>query len=234
MKQYLNIILGSLFISLLTNCAPRPYFAVENKSNHELKIELILDTARINIYEIVAEYIFERTTNNKSCKGTIQCDSIIKALQLNENKGLMYKYLYDSLPIRSFFIPNDPEVVNGLEEYQINPLELSEKDFDNGNFNVNLNQTLFDYYHWDSLFVKKIINANTITLFVPPNNMFSKQCTAKAESRCSVEGAFPDVKELRIVIAADNVITLTKQNFKIITRNKAVQGQSESYVLEIK
>ena len=235
MKQFFNIILVSLLISLLTSCATRPYFAIENKSDNEIKIELVFDTTSPDLNNLVAQYIFERKTNTSHyCQGNPECDSIQKSLLLNENKELITKYIYDSLPIKYFFIPNAPYSYYYLDEYQINPIDISEKDFNNGNLNINFNQTLLDYYHYDSSLVKKVINDKTLTLFLPTNYMFSKRCHASGDASCSVDEAFPNVKELRVVISKDNVVTLTKQNFKLIMKNKKVQGQSDSYAFEIK
>jgi hypothetical protein len=234
MKQSLTIILVSLLTSLLTSCGTRPYFAIENKSDNEIKIELIFDTATLNLKNIVTQYIFERKTNTSyNCIGNPECDSIRKSLFINENKTLIYNYVYDSLPIKSLFISNDIYSSYQFEEYQINPIDLSEKDFDSGKLNVNFNQTLLDYYRYDSSLVKKVISEHTLTLFLPANNMFAKQCHASGDASCYVDDAFPNVKEVRIVISKDNVITLTKQNFKLITQNKKIHGRSNSYSFEI-
>lgn len=234
MKQSLTIILVSLLISLLPSCSSRPFFAIENKSDKDVKIELVLDTIPVNLSNIVTQYIFERNTNTSySCIENPKCDSIRKSLFLNENKNLIYNYVYDSLPIKSFFISNEPYSENQFGGYQINPIDLSEKNSDNGNLNVNLNQTLLDYYHYDSSLVKKVINENTLTLFLPAKNMFVKQCHASGDASCDVADAFPNVKEVRIVISKDNVIILTKQNFKLIMQNKKIRRQSNSYSFEI-
>lgn len=228
MKQFFKIIIVSLFISLLTSCSTRPYFAIENKSDNEIKIELVFDT--LNLKETVAQFIQARKRQHNfsnDCTNNPECDSIKNIL----TESIITNYIYDSLQIKSFFyftqLPRD------IEDLQINPINLSEKEFDNGSLNVNFAQTMLDYYHYDSSLVKKIINKNTLTLFLPTNYMFSKQCRASGDASCSVDEAFPNVKELRVIISKDNIVTLTKQNFRLVTKNKKIQSQSDSYSLEI-
>lgn len=234
MKQILLIILSSSLLYLLTGCATRPYVAIQNKSGNDLKLELVLDTENLGLVDLVAQYIYDRKQPISSyCRGYSECDSIHNVLLLGENKHLIYQYVYDSLPIRYFFITNNPYPSHYLEEYQVHPLDISGKDFKKGEFNVNFNQTIRDYYHDDSLLVNKIINENTVTLFLPAHNMFAKQCHATGDASCDVEDAFPNVKELRIIISKDNVITVTKQNLKRVMKNKSIHQQSDSYAFVI-
>ena len=231
MKQFLNIPLVFLFVSLLTSCATRPYFAIENKSQKEIKLELVLDS--LSPKDIVAQFINNRKHENRNTSDSVinhRHDSIKNTLTEID----IETYFQDSLTLESLF-----NAIPALRfepftrRIQIYPSNLSEEEFDSEKFNVNFNQTLSDYYINDSALVNKIISESTITLFLPSKYTYAKQCSATGDASCYVDNAFPEVKEMRIVITKDNNIILTKQNFKHILKNKKIQHQPDSYVFEI-
>src|ERR1035437_10987138 len=227
MRHFTFYIFGlhTILMVVLTGCATRPYFAIENKTNKEIKIELFFDS--LNLKETVAQFIqANRHQHNFSnyCINDPECDSIKNSLTEN----IVNNYIYDSLEIKSFFFFT--QFPRGIEEFQIGRINLSEKEFDSGNFNVFYNsQKLIDYYHWDSPFVKKIINEKILTLFLPSYNRFSKQCAASGDLSCDIDDSFPNVKEIKIIIDEDNIIVLTKQNFKLLMKNKTILRQPDSY-----
>jgi hypothetical protein len=231
MKQFLNIILVSLFVSLLTSCSTRPYFAIENKSQKEVKLELVLDS--LNPMDIVAQFINNRKYENRNTNDSVinhRHDSIKNTLTELD----IATYFQDSLNLQSLFNSIPALRFEAFtRRMQIYPSNLSEDEYDSEKFNLNFNQTLSDYYINDSTLVNKIISEYTITLFLPSNYTYAKQCSATGDASCSVDNAFPEVKEMRIVIAKDNNIILTKDNFKHILKNKKVQHQPDSYVFEI-
>jgi hypothetical protein len=217
----------------LTSCATRPYFAIENKSDNEIKIELTFDS--LDLKKIVAKYIIDKSPIDNYttvCYNNPTCDSIIQMLEVDKN--LFLHYLYDSLTLSSFLLYSDQSMSPlTIGEFAIQKIGSSDNEAIDEKDRINFNQNIFDYYHYDSTLIQKIIFNKAITLFVPSNYMFLKQCHASGDASCNIGDAFPNSKEVRVVIAKDNVIILTKDNFKYIMKNKSVQRQSDSYLLEI-
>lgn len=107
MRKYMRTITwptALLIIIILSSCANRPYFRIENHSDEVVRVEMVLDT--VDLPEVVARFITNRNRNLDYCTDCVRdhaCDSIYQQLKLTENSVLLQKYLYDSLELASFF-----------------------------------------------------------------------------------------------------------------------------------
>lgn len=225
LNQFLNIVLICFTFALLTSCAKRPYFAIANKSANEIKIELELDTQTFNLKSIVTKHILNKESNDYACSDNRKCDSMRIVRNIELDSKTLNKFVYDSLCLSDFFVAEDR-----VNYYFLDRIELQENET---NHKI-LNNTLLQYYLNDSTLIRKLLNENILTLFVPSDNMFAFECRSCGDCSCDIEEeSFPLSKELRVVIAADNIVTITKKNFKTIMKKKTIWRQPDSYVIEI-
>jgi hypothetical protein len=229
MKKYIRTIIlpTALLIITLSSCSNRPYFRIENHSDQLVRIEMVLDT--IDLPEVVARFITNRNRDMNYCTDCARdrmCDSIHRQLKSVDNTALLKKYVYDSLELASFF-HYAYNVGNAFTEFELEPEDHPEAEF-------NIRQRASDYYRRDGLYLQKIVETNTLTFFLKPGVLFFKQCRSCGDCSCSAEEAFPDVREIRVIGPNDNRLLLTLSNFKQVLKKQRVDGQSGSYVLELK
>jgi hypothetical protein len=228
MKKYLRTIIFpvTLLLMVLSSCSNRPYFRIENQSSREVRIEWVFDT--VDLPEVVARFITNRDRNMYYCTDCARdrmCDSIYQQLKSDGNISLLRKYLYDSLELGSFFRERY-HAGNPFSAFELEPQDDPGADF-------NILQRASAYYRSDSIYLQKIWEANTLTFFLKPGELFFKQCRSCGDCSCSSEEAFPEAKEIRVVLPNGNRLALTRSNFRKMLQKQTIDSESDSYVLEV-
>lgn len=213
------LILSTLGIILISSCANRPYFVIENNTKDTIRLEFIYDS--LDIYSIASRDKIDKL--NKYRFYNTDFDSLYNYFK-NSDDTTFGNYIYDSLSLLS--LSNmDQFLIGNLEEdnYLTSVKQISY---------INHDFSLLEYYNNDSALIQKLIDKSIVTYFVPPKNGFYTMCYACGDCSCYAE--FPDNCKIRVVFDKEgkDYIELTDWNFHRLMNKKKFKNQKDSYVLK--
>ncbi len=223
-QNFALLVLSFLVAHLLTSCATRPYFVIENKSKSQVIIELVFDS--LNINEIIARDTLSKAPSTYfNHWDDPSLDSLKQSILNSKDKEFIKKYIYNSISLYSL-----PHPIDFLGDFQIANLNKIEP-YETGEYTLNFDQKLFEYYNFDSTLINEIINNNSLPFILPPDYSFYKVCRACGE--CSCDTQFPTADALRIVFGKDDYLTMSNKSFFRMMKNTRFHGRANSYVYTI-
>jgi hypothetical protein len=222
MLRKINLLAGLLSVVLFSNCSYRSNFVVHNNTKKTVIIELVCDSSYL------PELILQHQIQKHSGKwAAADIDSLKQSLK---NPETLVKYLKDSLLMLDLLESGDIRDMAIGDMTKIDPRN-SPPCTDTVNCN-DWGQSISSYYKSDSALINLL--ANTITLFLPANDIFYNRCHASGDCSCGVNETFPlFAKEMKIKIDGKNFVTLTPDNFIHIMKKQTFNSMKEGVVLEL-